>query len=36
MHEVMSSYNQIYRALGDLPVLEDSTSFAGEPAPVKL
>jgi glycosyltransferase involved in cell wall biosynthesis len=23
MHEVMSSYNQIYRALGDLPVLED-------------
>lgn len=24
MHEVMSSYNQIYRALGDLPVLDET------------
>nr|WP_235436538.1 GT4 family glycosyltransferase PelF [Pseudarthrobacter siccitolerans] len=26
MHEVMSSYNQIYRALGDLPVIEETAT----------
>jgi glycosyltransferase involved in cell wall biosynthesis len=26
MHEVMSSYNQIYRALGDLPVMEETVA----------
>jgi glycosyltransferase involved in cell wall biosynthesis len=30
MHEVMSSYNQIYRALGDLPVIDEMAELADE------
>lgn len=37
MHEVMSSYNQIYRALGDLPVLDEMVQLPSEElAPVEL
>ncbi|KQR04309.1 glycosyl transferase family 1 [Arthrobacter sp. Leaf141] len=37
MHEVMSSYNQIYRALGDLPVIGEAAPVRGEElAPVEL
>ncbi|WP_285240565.1 GT4 family glycosyltransferase PelF [Arthrobacter sp. G.S.26] len=37
MHEVMSSYNQIYRALGDLPVIGEAAPVRGEElAPVDL
>lgn len=37
MHEVMSSYNQIYRALGDLPVIEETVEPSVEElAPVEL
>jgi len=35
MHEVMSSYNQIYRALGDLPVLEGTVQVEDELASVQ-
>jgi glycosyltransferase involved in cell wall biosynthesis len=37
MHEVMSSYNQIYRALGDLPVIDEMVELLNkELAPVEL
>ncbi|MDQ0848755.1 hypothetical protein QFZ65_000693 [Arthrobacter sp. B3I9] len=37
MHEVMSSYNAIYRALGDLPVADRSVEpTSKELAPVEL
>ena len=37
MHEVMSSYNQIYRALGDLPVIDGRVELLNkELAPVEL
>lgn len=36
MHEVMSSYNQIYRALGDLPVVEPELNLSHELASVEL
>lgn len=37
MHEVMSSYNQIYRALGDLPIVGDMVQFPeDELAPAEL
>jgi glycosyltransferase involved in cell wall biosynthesis len=36
MHEVMSSYNQIYRALGDLPVADEMAELIDEKVPAEL